>query len=179
MLRWLGSFTYLVRTMTVGRSSGPATVHTGFSLSASTMTARLFITSTSARLNDTTDSGSYPALRTSVLVGDRLAVMVRSATAWAGVICSPPRQQKRHCPSHGSAQHCLTADIPVWVADRQNVSGSEPGGRTGISQWSLSRRYPFPIGDRNEKTLTRGRWSLLYWRAVTTRRHTGGWRTLQ
>jgi len=155
MLRWLGSFTYLVRTITVGRSSGPATVHTGLSLSASTMIARLFITNTSARRNDTTDSGSYPAFNTSVLVGDRGTVTVLSARAGAGVIYSPPSQQKRHCPSHGSAQRCLTADIPVWVAGRQSVSGSEPGGRRGISQWSLSRLYPFPIGDRNEKTLTR------------------------
>jgi hypothetical protein len=155
MLRWLGSLTYLVSTMTVGRSSGPATVHTGFSPSASTITARLFITNTRALRNDTTDSGSYPALRTSVLVGDRLVVGALSARAGAGVMWSPPGQQKRHCPSHGSAQRCLTADIPVWVAGRQSVSGSEPGGRTGISQWSLSRLYPFPIGDRNEKTLTR------------------------
>ena len=54
--------------MTTGRSYEPLAAQTGSSSVCSITVALSFITSTSALLNDTTASGSYPAFRTSVRI---------------------------------------------------------------------------------------------------------------
>src|SRR6478609_8460969 len=54
--------------ITAGRSYTPWLPQTGSSSTRSITVALSFITSTSARLNDTIASGSYPAFRTSVRI---------------------------------------------------------------------------------------------------------------
>jgi len=85
-----------------------------------------------------------------------------------------PHTQKKHYRDDGSAQENVEADNPQREAARRRVSGRMPDNRTGVVQWWSSQQCPFPIGDRNDKTLTAASKFLLYWRADTSGQHKGG-----
>jgi hypothetical protein len=81
--------------ITDGRSHDPDDPQTGFSSSLATIVAFSFITSTRARLNETTASGSYPAFKTNV----RIVILSRRLHGLQAIECIPDHVKEGVAPN--------------------------------------------------------------------------------